>query len=216
MILAARLATVGSLDFGRALVRVRKLSPARKKTLLVEFFRKIQFFSAMPREFEMADITFQAVVSASCFAQLKRHRMATLLAGDYAPELGFSLPASIRDAGLDDEFAAIIRTTDEAYRRLRAAHGAAADYVLTNAHRRRVLMKMNLREMYHFVRLRDDAHAQWDIRALAGALAARVRRLWPLTAMMLCGKSRFAEEYGNIFSAPPAGAAPEASPGQEI
>ena len=47
----------------------------------------------MPREFEMADITFQAVVSAANFAQLKRHRLATLMAGDYAPELG------IHDAG---------------------------------------------------------------------------------------------------------------------
>ncbi len=143
-ILAARLCTGGNLDHARAMALVRKSSPARKKALLEEFFRKIQFFSAMPREFEMADITFQAVVSASSFAQLKRHRMATLLAADYAPELGFTLPASIRDAGLGEEFHTLIRATDNAYRRLRETGGAAADYVLTNSHRRRVLMKMNL------------------------------------------------------------------------
>ena len=211
VILAARLCVSNNLDLARALAQVRKCSPARKKALLQEFFRKIQFFSAMPREFEMADITFQAVVSASSFAQLKRHRMATLLAADYVPELGFTLPASIRDAGLGEEFLAIIQATDDAYRRLREAAGAAADYVLTNSHRRRVLMKMNLREIYHFVRLRDDAHAQWDIRELAHGLATQVKRLMPLTAMMLCGKSRFAEEYGTIFATPPAGAAPEPS-----
>jgi len=215
-ILAARLCAGGNLDHARALALVKKCGPARKKALLKEFFRKIQFFSAMPREFEMADITFQAVVSASSFAQLKRHRMATLLAAAYSPELGFTLPASIRDAGLGKEFHAIIHATDDAYRRLRETGGAAADYLLTNAHRRRVLMKMNLREIYHFVRLRDDAHAQWDIRELAHALAAKVKRIMPLTAMMLCGKSRFAEEYGAIFSTPPAGAVPEPSPGQEI
>lgn len=216
VILASRLGAGGNLDFNRALAQVKKCAPARKRKLLEAFFRKVQFFSAMPREFEMADITFQAVVSASCFAQLKRHRMATLLAGDYAPELGFTLPASILDAGLGKEFRAIIEATDDAHRRLRETSGAAADYVLTNAHRRRVLMKMNLREAYHFVRLRDDAHAQWDIRELAHGLAAQVKRLMPLTAMMLCGKSRFAEEYGSVFSTPPAGAAPEPSPGQEI
>jgi flavin-dependent thymidylate synthase len=216
MILASRLSAHGSLDFKRALAQVKKCSPGRKKALLKEFFRKVQFFSAMPREFEMADITFQAVVSASCFAQLKRHRMATLLAGDYAPGLGFTLPASIHEAGLGEEFHAIIRATDDAYRRLRETGGAPADYVLTNSHRRRVLMKMNLREIYHFIRLREDAHAQWDIRELAHELAARVKELMPLTAMMLCGKSRFAEEYGNIFSSPPSGAAVQPSPGQEI
>jgi len=215
-ILAARLCANNNFDHARALAQVRKCSPARKRALLEEFFGKIQFFSAMPREFEMADITFQAVVSASSFAQLKRHRMATLLAADYAPALGVTLPASIRDAGLGVEFLAIIQATDDAYRRLRETGGAAADYVLTNSHRRRVLMKMNLREIYHFVRLRDDAHAQWDIRELAHGLAAQVKRLMPLTAMMLCGKSRFAEEYGAIFATPPAGAAPQPSPGQEI
>jgi flavin-dependent thymidylate synthase len=216
VILASHLASAGNIDFDRALALVGKTSPTRKRALFEEFFRKIQFFSAMPREFEMADITFQAVVSASCFAQLKRHRMATLLPGGYAPELGVTLPASIRGAGLEDEFHAIIEATDAAYSRLRAASGATADYVLTNAHHRRVLMKMNLREIYHFIRLRDDEHAQWDIRRLARLLAGKVRALMPLTAMMLCGKSRFAEEYGAIFCAPPAGGPAQPGPGQEI
>ena len=85
-------ASRGNLDFGRALDTVKKTSPARKKACCRNFFRKIQFFSAMPREFEMADITFQAVVSAANFAQLKRHRMATLLSGDYCPGTGQHLP----------------------------------------------------------------------------------------------------------------------------
>ncbi len=205
VILAAHASTSRGLDFRRALDTVKKTSPARKKALLREFFKEVQFFSAMPREFEMADITFQAVVSAANFAQLKRHRMATLLAGEYAPELGNTCPASIREAGLEGEFNEIIGAANRAYLELRRGSGAAADYVLTNSHRRPVLMKMNLREMYHFARLRDDEHAQWDIRALAHGLSEKVRALMPLTAMLLCGKSRFAEEYGKIFSAPPRG-----------
>jgi thymidylate synthase ThyX len=173
--------------------------------LFRDFFRKIQFFDAMPREFEMAEITFQAVVSASNFAQLKRHRMATLLWGGYLPELGNTLPASIREAGLEDEFLGIIEAANRSYRRIREGHGAAADYILTNSHRRLVLMKMNLREMYHFIRLRDDEHAQWDIRELARSLAERVRASMPLSAMMLCGKSRFAEEYGKRYAGDAAG-----------
>ena len=81
--------------------------------------------------------------------------------------------------------------------------GAAADYILTNSHCRRVLMKMNLRELYHFARLRDDAHAQWDIRDLAHRLSEKVKPLMPLTALMLCGKSDFGKEYKKVFNAPP-------------
>jgi flavin-dependent thymidylate synthase len=203
LILAAHASASRGLDFVRALQMVKKTSPARKKKLMLEFFRKIQFFSAMPREFEMADITFQAVVSAASFAQLKRHRMATLLAGEYAPGLGNTCPESIREAGLEDEFNKIIETSNHAYRALKAKTGGAADYILTNSHCRPVLMKMNLREMYHFARLRDDEHAQWDIRALAHSLTEKVRCIMPLTAMMLCGKSRFEEEYGKIFTSAP-------------
>ena len=136
-----------------------------------DFFSKIQFFDAPPREFEMADITFQAQISAANFAQLKRHRLATLIAGDYQPEFGNTLPESVAAAGLEKEFNEIIDRTNSAYFKIKAKHGPAADYVLTNSHRRTVLMKMNLREMYHFVRLRDDEHAQWDIRHLAHQLA---------------------------------------------
>ncbi|MBU4307939.1 MAG: FAD-dependent thymidylate synthase [Acidobacteria bacterium] len=203
LILASHLSVSQNLEFARAMNTVKKVSAAQKKLMFMDFFRKIQFFDAPPREFEMADITFQAIVSAANFAQLKRHRMATLLSGPYIPELGTIVPASVTAAGLEKEFRQIIDTTNSAYCQIKEKSGAAADYILTNSHCRRVLMKMNLREMYHFVRLRDDAHAQWDIRNLAHRLSEKIKTLMPLTAMMLCGKSGFTEEYKKIFKTPP-------------
>jgi thymidylate synthase ThyX len=207
-ILAARLAVRRGLDLERARALVAGLAPEKKRELFREFFSRAQFFSAMPREFEMADVTFQATVSASCFAQLKRHRMATLLAGEYDPGLGVTLPPSLAEAGLEGEFRRIAAASDAAYRRLQAGCPAAADYILTNSHRRRLLMRMNLRELYHFVRLRDDEHAQWEIRALARDLAGLVRRRMPLAAMLLCGKSRFAGAYEAIYGTRPEEPAP--------
>jgi flavin-dependent thymidylate synthase len=203
IILASHVCISRHLDFSQAMALVKKTSPAKKAILFKDFFKKIQFFDTMPREFEMAEITFQAVVSASNFAQLKRHRMATLLAGKYLPELGNTLPTSLQEAGLESEFRSIITAANHAYFRIKERYGASADYILTNSHRRQVLMKMNLREMYHFVRLRDDEHAQWDIRELARCLAEKVRTSMPLAAMMLCGKSRFDEEYGKLYSPAP-------------
>jgi flavin-dependent thymidylate synthase len=203
LILASYLSISQNLEFARAMDTVKKKSGVQKKQMFMNFFRKIQFFNAPPREFEMADITFQAIVSASNFAQLKRHRMATLLSGPYIPELGNTVPASVTAAGLENEFHQILDITNRAYCKIKEKSGTAADYVLTNSHCRRVLMKMNLREMYHFVRLRDDTHAQWDIRDLAHRLSEKIKPLMPLTTMMLCGKSGFAEEYKKIFNTPP-------------
>ncbi len=195
LVLASFLSNSSNLSFSNALTTMHKTSFAKKRAMVNDFFRKIQFFDAPPREFEMADITFQAQISAANFAQLKRHRLATLIAGDYRPELGNTLPESVVAAGLEKEFNEIIDRTNSAYSTIKAKYGMAADYVLTNSHRRTVLMKMNLREMYHFIRFRDDEHAQWDIRHLAHQLAEKIKTIMPLSAMMLCGKSSFDQEY---------------------
>jgi flavin-dependent thymidylate synthase len=205
LILASFLSIGKNLSFSHALGMVQKTSLAEKKAMYSVFFNKIQFFDAPPREFEMADVTFQALISAANFAQLKRHRLATLMAGDYVPEFGNTLPASVAAAGLGDEFGKIIEQTNNVFLKIKAEYGPAADYILTNSHRRRVLMKMNLREIYHFVRLRDDEHAQWDIRRLAHQLAQKIKTIMPLSAMMLCGKSDFDKEYKKQYQTLPRG-----------
>jgi len=84
-----------------------------------------------------------------------------------------------------------MRKTQNAFEQIKAKAPAAAAYVLTNAHRKRVLMKFNAREMYHLARLRSDAHAQWDIRDLTNKMLRQARNVMPLTLMMACGKDNF-------------------------
>ena len=129
----------------------------------------MEFYDFPLREFEYAGLTFAAEISASCFAQLKRHRMATLTAQNYDPALGVSVPPSFAEVGAVREFRKLVEKTNATHRRLKEKVGEAADYVLTNAHRRRVLLKVNVRELYHISRLREDPTAQWEIRKLAGS-----------------------------------------------
>ena len=154
------------------------------------------------REFENADLQFDLAVSASCFAQLKRHRMATLVSQDYDPALDVTVPPSIAAIGMEKPFREMAARSEETYEAIRRAVPAAAPYILTNAHRKRVLMKMNARELYHIARLRADRHAQWDIRRLTERMLALGREAMPLTLMMAGGKDRFAEIYRDAF--PPA------------
>ena len=148
------------------------------------------------------DLTFEATISASCFAQLKRHRMMTLLPQPYALEDGVIVPPSVREAGLDAAFAQAV----EADASGRAGPDIPSSrrsepYLLTNAQRRRVLMQMNARELYHFARLRCDRHAQWEIRALAEQMVEQARQVWPEMLALACGKDQFAERYAEYFAA---------------
>lgn len=81
--------------------------------------------------------------------------------------------------------------------------GVHAQYILTNAHRRRVLMTVNARELYHISRLREDAHAQWDIQIVSAEMSKLAKKKLPLAFMMIGGKDKYPEIYKNVYGIPP-------------
>lgn len=181
---------------------VSNMAPEMQFMLLRELFLDMEQWESAPRQWEMAEYTFEMIVSASCFAQLKRHRMATILPQDYDPTLGFVVPSSIQkdDVALE-RFKAVMGASVSLYKRLkRQCLPGTADYALTQAHRRRVLVRMNARELYAFSRLREDEHAQWEIRDAAHAMIAYAREIMPLTMALACGKDTFEELKEKLFS----------------
>jgi thymidylate synthase ThyX len=196
---AALLFASSDLTYTQCLRQAGKLSPKDKKNLFKKTFAHLQAHDAVFREMENADLLFELVLSSSCFAQLKRHRMSTIIAQEYNPQLGVTVPPSIKAIGEQTNFVSIMRATRDAYEQIGKKAPQAASYILTNAHRKRVLMKLNAREMYHLARLRADAHAQWDIRKLTQKMLAQAKKAMPLTLMMACGKDSFSVIYKKNF-----------------
>ena len=87
--------------------------------------------------------------------------------------------------------------------RIRERCPEAAPYALLNAHRRRVLMTLNARELHHVSRLREDGHAQWDIRCIAADMTRLAREKMPLAALLLGGKDRYPAIYESVYGALP-------------
>jgi len=202
-IIAALLFSTAGVSFKEALQIVRRWSRNKKLELVKKVFEHMEFYDSPPREFELAYLTYDLVVSASCFAQLKRHRMMTLLVQPYDPALGVTVPPSIKEIKEQKKFMEIIRKTEKAWRVLKKKVGPAADYILTNAHRRRVLVKANVRELYHLSRLREDATAQWEIRQVSAVMSAMARKVFPITASLLGGKDAHPELYQKLFGRQP-------------
>lgn len=178
---------------------IQRLSDSGRKRFFRELFRNINSWESVPREFELVDFTFQLIVSAGNYGQLKRHRMANLVAQEYDPNLGVTVPESIIETGYRDRFLEIVEKTNQLYWKLKKFFPAAASYILTNSHRRRVLFKINLRELYHFSRLREDSHAQWDIRRTAQNIHSLVIDKIPLAGALLGGKDLFQQKYHSFF-----------------
>jgi len=198
-ILAAILHRVSGRPYADCLKKALRAPVAEKKRLLKTAWRHMEFYDFPQREFEFADLSFELVVSAACFAQLKRHRMATLTVQPYDPGLGVTVPPSFVEVGAEKEFLEIVDRTSDVYAKLRKKTGRAAEYVLTNAHRRRALLKANARELYHVSRLREDATAQWDIRAVVGRMSDLARRAMPLAFLLLGGKDAYPSLYKKVF-----------------
>ncbi len=187
-------------DFRDACRFIKGLNENSKKELYKIIFDSMNPWDSTLREFEFVDFIFQLTVSASNYAQLKRHRMANISPQDYDITLGVTIPDSIINTGQKPLFMEIIEKTNSFYLKLREEFPDIAAYILSNAHRRRVLFKINLREMYHFSRLREDPHAQWDIRRTSAQMTDIIKRRFPLCAALLGGKDQFAHFYSEFLA----------------
>lgn len=198
-IAASLLHTSSGLSYEKCFSSVKSLSKEKQERIFKTAWRHMQFYDSMPREFEYANLTFDIVLSSACFGQLKRHRMATITAQSYDPNLGVTIPESIKEINMQDKFQQIVEKTNQVYGAINKEIPLAAPYILTNAHRKRVLIKVNARELYHISRLREDTHAQWDIQNISRSMTEEAKKVMPLTFALAGGKDRYNEIYQKIY-----------------
>jgi len=202
-ILAALLFRVKRTDYSQCLRLVKKMLPKARLGLFKKALRHMELYDVVLREFEMADLTFSLTVSAGCFGQLKRHRLATIISQEYDPHLGITIPESVREIDAEKDFLGVITKTEALYTKIERTAPGIGSYILTNAHRKRILMKMNMRELYHISRMREDPTAQWDIRHLTEKMCRLAREVAPVTGLLLGGKTGYPSVYLKLYGKNP-------------
>lgn len=198
--IASLIHSSSSLPMSQCLQIVSSIDRRNKQNLIKIAFKHMKAHDHVLRELENVDLHFELITSASCFAQMKRHRMATITGQEYDPSLGVTIPPAIKEVGMDKPFRQIISKTEKSYEQIKLEAPMAAGYVLTNAHRKRISMKINARELYHIARLRGDRHAQWDIRETAEQMVKLGKKTMPLTLMLATGKNGFTSMYNKVFA----------------
>ncbi len=204
LVIAASLLHVSSgIAYEKCCAITQKLSRDTLKDIFKTAWENMQFYDSMPREFEYANLTFNIILSAACFGQFKRHRMATITAQAYEPDLGVTIPESVKEIKMEKYFKEIIGKTNKVYKAIYKKLPLAAPYILTNAHRKRVLIRVNARELYHISRLREDTHAQWDIQNVSREMVIKAKKIMPLTFACAGGKDKYNQIYKGIFGQEP-------------
>ncbi len=202
-VLTALMFRTGKASYDKCRRTVKRMSQTAKLGLFKNACRYMELYDVALREFEHADLVFALTVSSACFGQLKRHRLATITSQDYDPGLGVTIPGSVREIGKEKMFLAVIRQTEGLYSKIEKKLPGIGSYILTNSHRKRVLMKMNLRELYHVSRLREDPTAQWDIRYLTKEMCCLAKTAAPITSRLLAGKTDYPSVYRGLYGHDP-------------
>jgi thymidylate synthase (FAD) len=150
---------------------------------------------------EHASVTFEiSGISRACSHQLVRHRLASYSQESQryvdmaAPE--FVVPPSVAENPqaqvVWDEFMARVSDTYCQLREL-GVRKEDARFVLPNATATRIIVTMNLRTLRHFISVRGDKAAQWEIRALALEMLRQVHSVAP---------SVFSDLYDRLLAGP--------------
>jgi flavin-dependent thymidylate synthase len=190
-ILTAYLMDEQGVSYKQASAYVSKMTEDEVENCFDHLFKGLKSYHNMPRAFEMADVTLEMSMSSSCFGQLKRHRMASIFRSSYHPDLSFIIPPLIQKTGMNEAIQSIMQSSETLYNEFEKLKPGLGIYCLTNAHVINVLMKCNLRELYHFVRLRSDSHAQWEIKEISDQVVPLIKNKFPNAAKYLCGKHDF-------------------------
>ncbi len=185
-ILAAVLFRYGySVDFESCFDYVKNLSIEEKTELADELMAERGKFDQPIRELEYAQLTFSAVMDQGAYFEFKRHRMMTQTVQPLSTNLGFAVPKGITASGCEDEYLDAMRQAAALYSVIEDENPLIASYVVPNGYNRQVLFTINLREVFHFCKVRGAANAHFSIQRVAQQLGEVVRDVYPLLGRYL-------------------------------
>ncbi len=167
------------LSYAEARKRAALLGPEDRRALFDDALDGLGPFDPPLRDLEMIEYLFELTMDYGAYREYKRHRMQTYLPQPLTPDLGYVVPFVVADAGAVDEFEAAMAASAEAYAAVAEVDPHAAQYVVTHAHNRRLLVKINLRECFHLLKLRSAKEAHFTIQDIARGMLAEIERVHP-------------------------------------
>ncbi len=162
---AALLYGATGLAYSEAWSRASAMNAGERCRVFDDFLANIGPHDAPPRELETVDYTFEFLLDYGAYREFRRHRMQTYLPQTLTVSHGIRIPSLITDAGLEGTFAEATGASEHTYHKISEyISPQVAQYVVTHAHNRRLIAKMNLRECYHLFKLRTSSMAHESIK----------------------------------------------------
>ncbi len=190
----------GGSSFAEALRQAQAMTIEERKRAIDAALDGRGDFDAPLRELEHVTYTFDCVMDNGAYFDVKRHRMMTQTPQALTVDLGYAIPRAIEAAGFCERYRRVLDRSIEAYHILARNFPREASYLVANAFNRRVLLTLNLRELFHFCRLRGGPTGHFSYRRIALRLVEILREAHPAFARhMRCDEYPPAEQIEREF-----------------
>ncbi|MBU1088810.1 FAD-dependent thymidylate synthase, partial [Patescibacteria group bacterium] len=166
-------------EYGEIRRKLKAKSKKYKVDMLKKLLKNRTEYDRLPRDFEHIYISFDVLCDQGAYYDFKRNRMMTQIRQDLGVENGYMMPKMIKEVGMDKRYDEVIKRAENAYFEIRKKYPISAQYLVTKAHNRRFLMKMNLRELFYFVRLRARKAGNFAYRRIAMAILEEAKKKYP-------------------------------------
>jgi len=177
----------GGMDYVTALRRVQAMNGADLENIVHGALAGMGDFDVPLRELEHITLTFDCLLDWGAWYELKRHRLMTLTPQLLNVRSGFAVPSVFEEARLGARFRQAMSTAAETFEVIGADFPHEAGYVFPNAFNRSVLITLNLREAFHFCKLRSAPNAHFSIRRIAVRMYELIQDIYPtFAAYMRC------------------------------
>jgi thymidylate synthase ThyX len=131
---------------------------------LKKSFKYKNDFDQIERAFELFNFITEIIIDFGAYRDIQRHRMTTQLSHPLTLQYGYEIPHCIKEYNVKEYFQTM-SLAKEFYDKIEDKY--QAQYILPLAYRKKVLFSWNLREIYHFIKLRSKRNGHESYRKIA-------------------------------------------------
>ncbi len=181
-LVAALLYRFTEYSYAQVKKHVQLMNAEEKEKMIDEALKRYGDYDRPLRELEHVYYTFDILIDYGIFRDVQRHRMCTQTNQELTISHGYEVPDDIKDAGLQQKFDEVMKKAADCYEQIAKELPKHAAYIVPLAYRKRTLFKMNLRQLYHFIRLRSRETGHRGYIKLAQQMYDLIAEKQPLLA----------------------------------
>ncbi|MDO8488147.1 MAG: FAD-dependent thymidylate synthase [bacterium] len=158
-----------------------EMSLDQKRELIKQALSRMGRYDKVGREAELLRLTYDVNIDNGGFGDFKRNRMMTQIHQEFTGVCGLAIPRIIDNVGAGEQMRAAIRFAADLAQVLKGDLSENEyKYLFTNATMRRMLLAMNMRELFDFWRTRSAPNTNPSYRYAALVMGDLAKRAYPL------------------------------------